>query len=435
MELSLTIYLIFGISTCLAAPVDKPINISSICTNSSDLLTNQGDIFKNCSSFIDKKNTLCTLYYNSLSSYCQSNKSIVKYPTLEEIKKNNYDIEAVCTNLVPSLQTLLKKDIKKPTCYYLCSTFDGIKLECLYAYYYNISKNMSNNEPVIIEPSNISQQVVENIEHSSDDEKSTKAKTGSDMEKPLDEPLIGSSKVYSTHKGDVEVTGKNDSVKSQEEESIPNPVNTDQAETTGDQQSTLTKSSQKTIANHDSASDLNKPSTVKQNAVDSMIQNSLHGPGNGDPGNDDPQDYLEEIEEGRTSQQDALNKIPQQYVVPQQDIIDTPAKQDDIQVVDQKGDKKPDFVQDSPVNSDNMDEIDGESYFFTYFMVICILFILGYVGYHNRLKVFALLLEGKRGKRQHRGRRPNSANYHKLDTNLEEAISSNVNKNPTNVIF
>lgn len=47
----------------------------------------------------------------------------------------------------------------------------------------------------------------------------------------------------------------------------------------------------------------------------------------------------------------------------------------------------------------------------------------------------ALVLEGKRSKRQYRGRRPNSANYHKLDSNLEEAISSSCTKNSSNIIY
>lgn len=32
-------------------------------------------------------------------------------------------------------------------------------------------------------------------------------------------------------------------------------------------------------------------------------------------------------------------------------------------------------------------EIDNESYFFSYFMVLCLIFIVGYVGYHNKQKV------------------------------------------------
>jgi hypothetical protein len=32
-------------------------------------------------------------------------------------------------------------------------------------------------------------------------------------------------------------------------------------------------------------------------------------------------------------------------------------------------------------------EMDGDSYFFTYFMLLCIIFIVGYVCYHNKQKV------------------------------------------------
>lgn len=69
-------------------------------------------------------------------------------------------------------------------------------------------------------------------------------------------------------------------------------------------------------------------------------------------------------------------------------------------------------------------KMDGDSSFFSYFMVTCLFVAAGYVGYHNRQKIFALVLEGRRGRRQSRSRRPNSANYRKLDSNLEEAISS-----------
>lgn len=39
------------------------------------------------------------------------------------------------------------------------------------------------------------------------------------------------------------------------------------------------------------------------------------------------------------------------------------------------------------------------------------------------LQILALLVEGRRGSQSSR-RRPNSSNYRKLDTNLEEAITS-----------
>ncbi|KAF7281580.1 hypothetical protein GWI33_004547 [Rhynchophorus ferrugineus] len=98
---------------------------------------------------------------------------------------------------------------------------------------------------------------------------------------------------------------------------------------------------------------------------------------------------------------------------------------------------KPNTVEDESVNNFNTteDEMDGDSYFFSYFTVLMCLCIVGYVGYHNRQKILALILEGKRGRRSSRGRRPNSINYHKLDSNLEEAISSSCPKGSTNVIY
>ncbi|XP_065170827.1 LOW QUALITY PROTEIN: trans-Golgi network integral membrane protein 1-like [Atheta coriaria] len=82
----------------------------------------------------------------------------------------------------------------------------------------------------------------------------------------------------------------------------------------------------------------------------------------------------------------------------------------------------------------NDDLSTNDSYFFSYFMMFCILFVMGYVGYHNKQKVLALVLEGRRGRRQPR-RRPNSANYHKLDSNLEEAVTSSCDKTTSNVIY
>lgn len=88
----------------------------------------------------------------------------------------------------------------------------------------------------------------------------------------------------------------------------------------------------------------------------------------------------------------------------------------------------------SPSSVANENSTEDDSYFFQYFMMVCIVFILGYVGYHNKQKILAIVLEGRKGKRQQR-RRPNSANYHKLDSNLEEAVTSSCSKNATNVIY
>lgn len=73
-----------------------------------------------------------------------------------------------------------------------------------------------------------------------------------------------------------------------------------------------------------------------------------------------------------------------------------------------------------------------DSNFFSYFMALMFICIVLYVAYHNKTKVIALVLEGRRsnsgrsgGNGSGIGRRKHSAAYRKLDTNLEEAITSN----------
>lgn len=39
------------------------------------------------------------------------------------------------------------------------------------------------------------------------------------------------------------------------------------------------------------------------------------------------------------------------------------------------------------VNFENQNIDDSDSYFFSYFMMVCIMFICGYVAYHNKQKV------------------------------------------------
>lgn len=88
-------------------------------------------------------------------------------------------------------------------------------------------------------------------------------------------------------------------------------------------------------------------------------------------------------------------------------------------------------VADDPY-SDNSD-----SNFFAYFMFLMFVCVVCYVGYHNKSKVMALLLEGRRtsGGRNGIGRRKHTAAYRKLDTNLEEAISSNSSGRTTQIIY
>ena len=75
-----------------------------------------------------------------------------------------------------------------------------------------------------------------------------------------------------------------------------------------------------------------------------------------------------------------------------------------------------------------------DSHFFTYFLSSSAFFILGYLVYHNKRKIIAMAVEGKKGRNTGR-RRPNSASYHKLDSNLEEAMSSNLSSTNSYVIY
>ncbi|XP_014213799.1 uncharacterized protein LOC106643256 isoform X2 [Copidosoma floridanum] len=77
-----------------------------------------------------------------------------------------------------------------------------------------------------------------------------------------------------------------------------------------------------------------------------------------------------------------------------------------------------------------------ESHVFGYFflMIMCCIFM--YIGYSNKQKILAMVLEGRRGRRG-RGnrRRPSTASYRKLDSNLEEAVTSQCSANVTHVIY
>ncbi|XP_075209801.1 uncharacterized protein LOC142317266 isoform X2 [Lycorma delicatula] len=97
---------------------------------------------------------------------------------------------------------------------------------------------------------------------------------------------------------------------------------------------------------------------------------------------------------------------------------------------------------DSPLNSykrsgsENLME-NEDSRFFTYLLPMGFVCGVMYVLFHNKKKILALAVEGRRG-RSHGGgrRRPNTASYSKLDSNLEEAMVSNVSQaSVTHVLY
>lgn len=75
-----------------------------------------------------------------------------------------------------------------------------------------------------------------------------------------------------------------------------------------------------------------------------------------------------------------------------------------------------------------------ESHFFTYFISMAVLSIIMYLVFHNKKKLVALAVEGRRTRSTTR-RRPNTASYSKLDCNLEEAMVSNTTASVTHVLY
>lgn len=82
---------------------------------------------------------------------------------------------------------------------------------------------------------------------------------------------------------------------------------------------------------------------------------------------------------------------------------------------------------------------DTDSNFFSYLMLLMFMTIIFYVLYHNKTKVLALVIEGRRGhsgySRNGSRRKHHSAEYRKLDSNLEEAIQSNDQVLTTQIIY
>lgn len=78
----------------------------------------------------------------------------------------------------------------------------------------------------------------------------------------------------------------------------------------------------------------------------------------------------------------------------------------------------------SSVGND-LDAENADSNFFSYFMFLMFISVVFYIIYHNKTKVLALLLEGRRSRNGRSRRKPHSTEYRKLESNLEEAIQSN----------
>ncbi|XP_039283080.1 trans-Golgi network integral membrane protein 2 [Nilaparvata lugens] len=78
-----------------------------------------------------------------------------------------------------------------------------------------------------------------------------------------------------------------------------------------------------------------------------------------------------------------------------------------------------------------------ETHFYSYFVSMGAIIVLLYLMLHYKKKLLALAVEGRRGRAHGSGRRrPNTAAYSKLDSNLEEAMASNMSQaSVTHVLY
>ncbi|XP_072395843.1 uncharacterized protein [Diabrotica undecimpunctata] len=424
-----------GISQCLSAPTDLNTTFTGKieeCANFTALKLNQTEILDTCKPFFNLSQTqiiesrnetgiLCTLYNHTLISYCRSNNT-VRYPTISEIKLKNYTLDSVCKSVVKSSQSIFPT-FKQHSCWRTCTTLfneEELQPACLFAHYYYLQTTNVTEKTVIpvAVPHNPPEIVNQPIHEEPPEQQPSKNLHVPDqpqqpvLQGGLPAVNVDSQAVVPPPKNEQSVDSKkvnaaNVPIASEDAKEDPKLEDTKKAETLSPKISTSTtvKVSEPGQAPAPVPVDVN---IAQPNPDDAMM-------------NEDDED--EGIHGGDDNE----------YA----DGPPGPAKPETVKAEPKAVDRKPDTtVQEiSPVSDDNLDVVDGESPFFSYFMVICVVFVLGYVAYHNRIKVMALLLEGKRNKRQNRGRRPNSANYHKLDSNLEEAISSNVTKNSSNVIY
>ncbi|CAH1246925.1 TGOLN2 [Branchiostoma lanceolatum] len=65
----------------------------------------------------------------------------------------------------------------------------------------------------------------------------------------------------------------------------------------------------------------------------------------------------------------------------------------------------------------DLEEEPKQGHFMAYFVTFCVLIVLGYVTYHNRQKVIAIIIEGRAGLRDRKSRRPSGGGYKRLDQN------------------
>ncbi len=206
-----------------------------------------------------------------------------------------------------------------------------------------------------------------------------------------------------------EAAAKSSEVKKEEQKvetsAMPAVVGTKKAETSKIE-STKAQSTQATDLDQNLENSLddkeifndNSPGDLSEKEIDTNVD--LIDP------DEDEDDYPPEIaRDNNKNMENKLNQIPNASVDIRENENEQP--RDQVQIIGEF-------------------EENPDSNFFAYLCIVMFLSILLYILYHNRHKLLALLLEGRRGSRRQRerSRGGSKAAYSKLDCNLEEAITS-----------
>ncbi|XP_074042373.1 uncharacterized protein [Leptinotarsa decemlineata] len=443
--------------------------------------------FQNCPDYvklnnIDKltreteKEVLCALFYDSLLSFCKEVKK--QQITLDKLviqPVHNYTPKEVCEKLFPDNRTLkndLSKVILPGKCEKLCTTYEGVEptIECSLAYYFttvNVS-SLSSNMKLNQTPSENSESSIEHVFVSQNQSGlvNPKNKSDNDLVSPNNQisetlevkPSVADTSAGNNLAGVVIPKGSKSSKQKisgpEDQSNIQSPVENPSSGNDVEEPD-QNKQKEQSLAEvnppphivinvtsnlPNNTGNNNKDEGFEQAAAETPTQQKSDPTDNAEDNNGTPTAVQQKMEEPALTNDEQLSREEEEDKTNMEFDENLGEKPD----LEDGGQAEPELVLDhrsksntleTAVNEDNVEELDGGSYFFSYFMVICVFFVLGYVGYHNRIKVMALVLEGKRNKRQYRGRRPNSANYHKLDSNLEEAISSTCTKNSNNIIY
>jgi len=180
------------------------------------------------------------------------------------------------------------------------------------------------------------------------------------------------------------------------------------------------------------------PESVKQNVKEDVGKNDIEG----DNGNGNSDHFDENV---KTIEDDQDDKKTTKKVTPEEKFVEPDNVDDDIKPNDEISNQHSKPIISKQPYDDHMDsstEDPESSNFISYFFVLTIITICGYLIFYNKKKLIALCLEGRRGRSTgrrsrsgSRSGRSSSAQYRKLDNNLEEAMGPNSSSSYREVIY